>query len=200
MTQSTGFQVPVKEGDRWAVENVHFPLVQYIRDAQPSLGYFDFNRIAKALAGKLRDKNGEKVDPLMYVKSTLNLIKVGALIAIKHGGDILVGFAQWAETKDEYDPDFMVVIAIERAFSLKDRKPKNIPFKIATALPNFLTRAQAYYKDAVLVDWAREFMKAPEAFTAPGGPQLESLSDVADRIVNEAFAESALVDFGEVGC
>jgi len=151
-------------------ENDYIPLlVEYVKEIEPTEGYFDFNRIVAALNGKLVDKNGEKLDPVKYVKSTLNLMKRCCLVAAKIDGVVLVGFSQWAKSVDDYDPISMFNVAINRLFTCRKRYKKqwqlSIPFKVAEALPKFLNRAKAYFKDAKLVEWAEDFLVTPHVFS-----------------------------------
>jgi len=179
-------------------EEVHFPLMEYVREVQASEGYYDVERVMKGLQGKLLDKNGEKIDPVNYIKSTLNVMKVGCMIAIKEGKLIFIGYSQWADKIDEYDPLTMFDIAVQRAFKFANRRPKVIPFKIARRLGKFLLRARAYYKDATLVDWARDFLIAPKLFLAEGGPQYDET--IMPRVPETFFNEFVTGEIKATDC
>jgi hypothetical protein len=165
----------------------HFPLMEYVKEIRASEGYYDLERIMKGLQGKLLDKNGNPLDPVNYVKSTLNVMKVGCMIAFKFDGKILIGYSQWDDKIDEYDPMTMFDIALQRAYALSRRRPKVIPFRIADSLAKFLNRAKAYYKNATLIDWSQDFLADPKPFLTRGGPQYNEIDSPNLDKASESF-------------
>ena len=134
-------------------------LLQYVKEPFSfSAGYFDAKKMLAAANGTLTDKNGKEITAAEYIKSNIEMRKVGYLIAFKKHGRILIGWAQWYKM-DTYCPDNGVDIAINRALKYAEKSPtKNFPYKIAEALPKFIQRANNYFKDAELVDWAKVYL------------------------------------------
>jgi hypothetical protein len=134
------------------------PLIKYIKEPYAfSDGFFNMKKMLAAANGKLLNKNGGPITTNEYIKSSIEMRKIGALVALKdENGTILIGWSQWNREADcdNYDMSFMINVAKGRAFALKDKDPKNIPFKVAEMLPNFIQRAKAYFKDGKMVNWA----------------------------------------------
>jgi hypothetical protein len=70
-----------------------------------------------------------------------------------------VGFTKWNRKKDEYDYNFMIKLAKERAitWSIEDREIY-IPPSIKWDIYWFIKRCQTYYKDKELPHWATTFV------------------------------------------
>lgn len=129
-------------------------LIQYVKVPYSfSPGFFNMKKMLAAANGKLLDKKGNIVTAAEFIKSSIEIRKVGYLVAFQDSdGTILIGWAQWYKS-DEYEPAFGVGVAVERALKYKNKVPKRIPFKVAEALPNFVGRATAYFKTGKMVDW-----------------------------------------------
>jgi hypothetical protein len=151
---SGDFTYPHENGE-WAWFEGIPVLIQYVKEPFSfSSGFFNMKKMLAAANGKLLDKKGCVITAAEYIKSSIEIRKVGYLIAFQDdSGTILIGWAQW-DKNDKYEPEFGITVAMERAIKYKNKTPKHIPFKVAEALPKFMQRVKAYFKNGKMVEWA----------------------------------------------
>jgi hypothetical protein len=75
-------------------------------------------------------------------------------------GIVGIGFAKWNRKRDEYDHDFMIKLARERAilWTIKEKMYYNIPPSVKWDLYWFIKRCKNYYKDKELPKWTKNLI------------------------------------------
>lgn len=143
-------------------------LVSYVRRPCGPL-FHDYDNRNKFVNAVMKEFKGAKaVTPVeKLVKSYINNQKVGVIMALpeENGagfptGRVNITYAQWDNSKDVYDKNLMMIVALDRAERFAD-KPDNfvpkVPHDIAAALPAFIARAKRYYKDGEFPKWTDQF-------------------------------------------
>jgi hypothetical protein len=94
----------------------------------------------------------------VYVKEKGKRKKKGVLFGDRlDDGTLCIGFSS-CSPRDEFDREFGVEVAVERAYRYCFRKPKKIPITIQNNLLKFVCRCQRYFKPEGYPNWLNDFI------------------------------------------